>query len=728
MGDFFVSFYFDSVYVLFFLTANFRVVGFPGQRMSRPLHRGARISGSNGSNNDLWDSQMKEKTEKEELDRRGSDQSYFALRFPFRLLLPDNSTPKNGIAENGFASDSLLVGSPRIRQRITMLILKLSLVLIVILALTGSFWWAISISTTSRGHIFRGYRRLQEQLVLDLWDIGELSLGSSRLKELEFCPQDFENHVPCFNVSANLALGYSDGSEYDRVCGHEPRQNCLALAPLNYKIPLRWPTGKDVIWFANVKITAQEVMSSGSLTKRMMMLDEEQISFRSASLMFDGIEDYSHQIAEMIGLRNESNFIHAGVRTILDIGCGYGSFGAHLFSNELLTMCIANYEALGSQVQLTLERGLPAMIASFSSKQLPYPSLSFDMLHCARCGIDWDQKDGIYLIEVDRVLKPGGYFVWTSPLTNFQGVLRTKERKKMGNFVRDFADKLCWEMLSQQDETIIWKKTSKRNCYNSRKPGSGPSLCSKNHDVESPYYQPLQACIAGAQSRRWIPIEERTSWPSRANLNKSELALYGLHPEEVADDTDNWKAAVRNYWSLLSPLIFSDHPKRPGDEDPSPPYNMLRNVLDMNANFGGFNSALLEARKSVWVMNVVPTNGPNYLPLIMDRGFVGVLHDWCESFPTYPRTYDLVHAAGLLSLEIGQQRRCTTLDLFSEIDRLLRPEGWVIFRDTAPLIESARALTSRLKWDARVVEMESNSDERLLICQKPFFKRQAIQS
>jgi hypothetical protein len=46
----------------------------------------------------------------------------------------------------------------------------------------------------------------------------------------------------------------------------------------------------------------------------------------------------------------------------------------------------------------------------------------------------------------------------------------------------------------------------------------------------------------------------------------------------------------------------------------------------------------------------------------------------CESFPTYPRTYDLVHAAGLLSLEMGQQHRCTSLDLFTEIDRLLRPE------------------------------------------------------
>jgi SAM-dependent methyltransferase len=85
------------------------------------------------------------------------------------------------------------------------------------------------------------------------------------------------------------------------------------------------------------------------------------------------------------------------IRTVLDIGCGYGSFGAHLLDSQLLTLCIANYEPSGSQVQLTLERGLPAMIASFTSKQLPYPSLSFDMLHCARCGIDWDQK-GIPLL------------------------------------------------------------------------------------------------------------------------------------------------------------------------------------------------------------------------------------------------------------------------------------------------------------------------------------------
>jgi SAM-dependent methyltransferase len=80
------------------------------------------------------------------------------------------------------------------------------------------------------------------------------------------------------------------------------------------------------------------------------------------------------------------------VQTVLDIGCGFGSFGAHLVSLKLMSVCIAAYEATGSQVQMALERGLPAMIGNFISRQLPYPSLSFDMIHCAQCGIVWDKK------------------------------------------------------------------------------------------------------------------------------------------------------------------------------------------------------------------------------------------------------------------------------------------------------------------------------------------------
>ncbi|GFQ00170.1 probable pectin methyltransferase qua2 [Phtheirospermum japonicum] len=154
-------------------------------------------------------------------------------------------------------------------------------------------------------------RRLQEQLVSDLYEIGEISIGSSRLKELDYCSVESENYVSCFNVSKNMALGFSGGEEYGRHCAPGSRRNCLVTPPVNYRIPLRWPAGRDVIWFANVNITAQEVLSSGSLTKRMMMLDEDQISFRSVSSIFD-VEDYSHQIAGIIGLRNVSYFTQAG--------------------------------------------------------------------------------------------------------------------------------------------------------------------------------------------------------------------------------------------------------------------------------------------------------------------------------------------------------------------------------------------------------------------------------
>ena len=87
-----------------------------------------------------------------------------------------------------------------------------------------------------------------------------------------------------------------------------------------------------------------------------------------------------------------SMLLQSHVRMVPDIECGFGSFGAHLSSLNPVTVCTASYEIFGSQVQLSLERGLPAIIGNFMSRQLPYPLLSFDMIHCAQCGIVWDKK------------------------------------------------------------------------------------------------------------------------------------------------------------------------------------------------------------------------------------------------------------------------------------------------------------------------------------------------
>ncbi|KAF3943593.1 hypothetical protein CMV_029862 [Castanea mollissima] len=138
---------------------------------------------------------------------------------------------------------------------------------------------------------------------------------------------------------------------------------------------------------------------------------------------------------------------------------------------------------------------------------------------------------------------------------------------------------------------------------------------------------------------------------------------------------------------------------------------MVRNVMDMNARYGGLNAAFLEEKKSVWVMNVVPIRAPNTLPLILNQGFAGVLHDWCEPFPTYPRTYDMLHANGLLSHLTSE--RCSLMDLFLEMDRILRPEGWVVLSDKVGAIEMGRTLAAQIRWEARVIDLQNGSDQRI---------------
>ncbi|XP_057543149.1 probable methyltransferase PMT5 isoform X2 [Amaranthus tricolor] len=572
-------------------------------------------------------------------------------------------------------------------------------------------------------NVYTNYRKLKEQSVIDYFDLRFLtSVTNSRLKELPLCWKERENYVPCYNVSANLEIELKDGEEFDRHCELlRNEEKCLVRPPKEYKIPLRWPAGRDVIWSGNVKITKDQFLSSGSMTKRMMLLEENQIAFHNDDgLIFDGVKDYTRQLAESIGLGSDSDFLQAGVQNVLDIGCGFGSFGAHLVSLKLLPVCIAAYEVTGSQVQLALERGLPAMLGNFISRQLPYPSLSFDMVHCAQCGIDWDGKDGMFIIEVDRLLRPGGYFVLTSPVIRPQGSLLAIKKGNMLTPVEDFTQRICWSLLDQQDETFIWQKTADGHCYTTR--SQGLPLCQDEHESQS-YYGPLVKCISGTHSKRWMPLRNRCNG---SQLTLEELEVHGKYYSSVQhgefyEEREIWKSSLRNYWSLITPLIFSDHPKRPGDEDPLPPYNMVRNVMDMNAYYGGFNAALVDGKKSAWVMNVVPVGTRNTLPLILDQGFAGVLHDWCEPFPTYPRSYDMLHASGLfsfLSLE-----KCSMMDLFLEMDRILRPEGWVILSDNVGAIEMARMHATQIRWEARVIDPQNGSDERILVCQKPFLRK-----
>lgn len=99
----------------------------------------------------------------------------------------------------------------------------------------------------------------------------------------------------------------------------------------------------------------------------------------------------------------------------------------------------------------------------------------------------------------------------------------------------------------------------------------------------------------------------------------------------------------------------------------------------------------------------------------------------CESFSTYPRTFDLLHAYVVFS-DI-ESHGCSTEDLLIEMDRMLRPEGFVIIRDTLPVVNHIRKFLKALQWDGWVSEVEPRGDalsltveERVLIAKKKMWE------
>ncbi len=74
---------------------------------------------------------------------------------------------------------------------------------------------------------------------------------------------------------------------------------------------------------------------------------------------------------------------------LLDVGCGVASFGGYLFDRDVITMSFAPKDEHEAQVQLALERGIPAVSSVMGTQCLVFPSNVFDIVHCARCRVRW---------------------------------------------------------------------------------------------------------------------------------------------------------------------------------------------------------------------------------------------------------------------------------------------------------------------------------------------------
>ncbi|CAL0307625.1 unnamed protein product [Lupinus luteus] len=516
------------------------------------------------------------------------------------------------------------------------------------------------------------------------------------IKRFGVCPSAMSEYIPCLdNAEAIRNLESTErGERFERHCPSQGKGlDCVVPPPKGYRSPIPWPKSRDEVWYNNVPHTRLVDDKGG---QNWISKDKDKFKFPGGGTQFiHGADQYLDHISKMVP---EITF-GQHIRVALDVGCGVASFGAYLLSRNVITMSVAPKDVHENQIQFALERGVPAMVAAFATRRLLYPSQAFDLIHCSRCRINWTRDDGILLLEVNRILRAGGYFVWAAqPVYKHEEALE-EQWEEMVNL----TTRLCWKFVKKDGYVAVWQKPSDNSCYLNREAGIKPPLCDPSDDPDNIWYVNLKACISqlpengyGANVTRW---PERLQTPSD-RLQSIKIDAFISRKELFKAESKYWNEIIEGYVRAL-------HWKK----------MKLRNVMDMRAGFGGFAAALIDHKLDSWVMNVVPVSGPNTLPVIFDRGLIGVMHDWCEPFDTYPRTYDLLHAANLLSVE---KKRCNVSSIMLEMDRILRPGGRAYIRDSLAIMDELVEIGKAMGWQVTLRDTAEgpHASYRVLVCDK----------
>ncbi|KAI8537671.1 hypothetical protein RHMOL_Rhmol09G0042100 [Rhododendron molle] len=505
-----------------------------------------------------------------------------------------------------------------------------------------------------------------------------------------FCPHNFTNYCPCQDPFRETQFNTSRFFHRERHC---PKKNetlrCLVRNPAGYRRPFLWPKSRDYAWFNNVPFSRLTVFKK---KQNWVRLEGDRLFFPGGGTSFTmGVKGYISEMNRIVPLKSGS------VRTVLDVGCGVASFGAALMDYNILTMSIAPRDIHEAQVQFALERGLLAMLGILSVHRLPYPSRSFDMAHCSRCLVPWTAYDGLFLMEIDRVLRPGGYWVLSGPPINWRAQYKGWERtprdlENEQQNLEDLARKLCWKKIKEMGPIAVWQKpTNHIHCAQKLKTWKAMKFC-VDTDPDAGWYRKMDACITPlpeVKNIRDISGGAIEKWPKRLNTVPQRIrigAIVGVTIRTFNEDNQLWKRRVSYYGSVLKSLFVGQY----------------RNIMDMNAGIGGFAAALVNY--PVWVMNVVPSDAKNNtLAIIYERGLIGTYMNWCEPFSTYPRTYDLLHADGLFSM---YNDKCDILDILFEMYRILRPHGAIVVRDHVDTIMKVKGITDRMRWTGKVLHSE----------------------
>ncbi|PSR89655.1 Methyltransferase [Actinidia chinensis var. chinensis] len=356
-----------------------------------------------------------------------------------------------------------------------------------------------------------------------------------------------------------------------------------------------------------------------------------------------------------------------------------------------------------------------------SRDYVPYANAPYKSLTVEKAVQNWIQYEGnvfrfpgggtqfphgadAYIDELASVIPIGNGMVRTALDT---GCGRPKEElEEEQRKIEEIAKLLCWEKKHEKGEIAVWRKrVNKEYCPEQ---DSSAAMCEPT-SANDVWYKKMEACLTPYPETSGpdeVAGGELKPFPERLHDVPPGIAresVSGVSVESFQDDNKLWKKHL-NAYKRVNKIIDSGR---------------YRNIMDMNAGLGSFAAAIDSPK--VWVMNVMPTiSERDTLGVIYERGMIGIYHDWCEAFSTYPRTYDLIHADGVFNL---YKDKCNAEDILLEVDRILRPEGTVIFRDQVDVLVKVKRLATGMRWNTKMVDHEDGPlvPEKVLFAVKPYW-------
>ncbi|XP_065632187.1 probable methyltransferase PMT28 [Quercus suber] len=371
------------------------------------------------------------------------------------------------------------------------------------------------------------------------------------------------NYMPCIDIESGTAKLQSY-RHTERSC---PRTSLMCLVPLphdGYGMPVRWPESKLKILHKNVahpKLAAfvkkhSWVVESGDY----LTFPQNQSEFKG------GVLHYLESIEEMVpDIEWGKN-----IRLVLDIGCTDSSFSASLLDKEVLALSLGLKDDLVDVAQVALERGFPAIVSPLGTRRLPFPSTAFDAIHCGGCGLSWHSNGGKLLLEMNRILRPGGYFILSTKHESIE------EEEAMSRLTAS----ICWNILAHKTEEVsevgvkIYQKPESNGIYELRRK-KNPPLCKENENPDAAWHVPIKTCLHTIPSA----IEQHgTEWPEEWPKRLDTYPDWLNDKERVIEDTKHWKAIVDKSYLTGVGIDWSN----------------IRNVMDMKAIYGGYATRRIE--------------------------------------------------------------------------------------------------------------------------------------